>query len=442
MIALALAASLAFAQEPVSDLEKAYEKEYAFLQAEKTTLERRLAEVKADADRRTGAAERELEQLQGRLVRLTLAADQAQDKASRAEQESWDVEEDKARLSTLVSQAGTTLEGDGFTIPEADEGDALAQGARIEAIFTEAAARIDQANSVRVEPGVFFLPDGTQATGQLVRVGRVATYGVADSGAGALAPAGEGQLQLWPEDASATARSVASGAWPATVGVFLYENLEKRVEEKPEKTFSTLMAAGGVVGWIILGLGVVALLLSAFRLFVLGTVAGDADRLVEQVLPLLHQGKRVEALALLARGKAAGRVMRGVVEHLGRSREALEDVAMEGLLRETPRLERFGAAILVIAAVAPLLGLLGTVTGMISTFDIITEFGTGDPKMLSGGISEALVTTQLGLIVAIPAVLLGNAMSGRTEAVLSAIERGALTLVNLGAELAEGGADG
>ena len=73
---------------------------------------------------------------------------------------------------------------------------------------------------------------------------------------------------------------------------------------------------------------------------------------------------------------------------------------------------RFSTVIPVIAAVAPLLGLLGTVTGMISTFEIITEHGTGDPRMLSSGISEALITTQLGLIVAIPMLLLGNILKG------------------------------
>ena len=67
---------------------------------------------------------------------------------------------------------------------------------------------------------------------------------------------------------------------------------------------------------------------------------------------------------------------------------------------------------------------------MIATFDIITEFGTGDPKMLSGGISEALITTQLGLIVAIPLVLLGNTLKGRAESVETQLERGALQAIN------------
>lgn len=100
-------------------------------------------------------------------------------------------------------------------------------------------------------------------------------------------------------------------------------------------------------------------------------------------------------------------------------------------LKEQPALDRFGALIFVVAAVAPLLGLLGTVTGMIATFEIITEFGTGDPKMLSGGISEALITTQLGLVVAIPAVVLGNILKGRATTVGDALEAGALSLINM-----------
>ncbi|MCA9546163.1 MAG: MotA/TolQ/ExbB proton channel family protein, partial [Myxococcales bacterium] len=72
----------------------------------------------------------------------------------------------------------------------------------------------------------------------------------------------------------------------------------------------------------------------------------------------------------------------------------------------------------------------GTVTGMISTFDVITEFGTGNPKLLSGGISEALITTELGLVVAIPALLAGNLLNGWAERLKSGIEQGALALMN------------
>ena len=102
------------------------------------------------------------------------------------------------------------------------------------------------------------------------------------------------------------------------------------------------------------------------------------------------------------------------------------EVATEAILKEQPRIERFGVALVVVAAVAPLLGLLGTVTGMMSTFDVITEHGTGDPRMLSGGISEALITTQLGLIVAIPILLLANGLNAWARTLMGTLERLAL----------------
>ena len=99
-------------------------------------------------------------------------------------------------------------------------------------------------------------------------------------------------------------------------------------------------------------------------------------------------------------------------------------------MHESAHLNRFGAFIILIAAVAPLLGLLGTVTGMIATFDIITEFGTGDPKLLSGGISIALVTTEVGLAVAIPALIFGNLLSGWAESIKDDMEKAALHVMN------------
>jgi biopolymer transport protein ExbB len=96
----------------------------------------------------------------------------------------------------------------------------------------------------------------------------------------------------------------------------------------------------------------------------------------------------------------------------GCSVEVVENGLSGAVLRELPRLERFLTALKVLAAVAPLLGLLGTVTGMINTFHVITIFGTGNPRLMAGGISEALVTTQLGLAVAIP-ILVASALLGR-----------------------------
>jgi len=124
-------------------------------------------------------------------------------------------------------------------------------------------------------------------------------------------------------------------------------------------------------------------------------------------------------------------VVGAALRNIHRGREQLEDIVNESILHESSHLDRFGSFILVIAAVSPLLGLLGTVTGMISTFEVITEHGTGDPKLLSGGISVALVTTELGLIVAIPTLLIGNLLSGWAERIKDDMQKAALRVTNL-----------
>ena len=119
------------------------------------------------------------------------------------------------------------------------------------------------------------------------------------------------------------------------------------------------------------------------------------------------------------------------LRNVEREREHLEDIVSESILHESTHLNRFGTFILLVAGVAPLLGLLGTVTGMIQTFDVITEFGTSDPKLLSGGIAVALVTTMQSLMVAIPCLLVGNLLNGWAESIKDDMEKAALKIVNL-----------
>ncbi len=426
MFFLAVLTSLLGGSAQAADLDAAYQKEFAYLKAEKGSLIQATAELETQTQTQLSASEAETEGLQGRLIFQTLQADKLEETLNQAERASFSAEEDADRVGALLMQARTTLEG--IELPSEVEGpDAEAEALRT--IFLAAAERIAQGGQVRVKDGSFFLDDGSQAKGQIVRLGNIASYGVSQGQAGALAPAGEGRLQLWPADASAAARALGAGELPTKLPVFLYENLDKRMEEQPAKTLGQVMQGGGVVGWIIMGLGIAAFLITGIRLVILRG-AGKPGELADAVCKALEAGDMKGAIQAAQAAGAASRVAQAVLAARGMAREQIEDLASEALLRETPRLERLGPAILVIAAVAPLLGLLGTVTGMISTFDIITEFGTGDPKMLSGGISEALITTQLGLVVAIPAVLLGNAIGGRTEAVLSELDRAALQLVN------------
>jgi len=108
----------------------------------------------------------------------------------------------------------------------------------------------------------------------------------------------------------------------------------------------------------------------------------------------------------------------------------MENALQEAILREIPPLERFLSTLGMLAAIAPLLGLLGTVTGMINTFHVITFYGTSDPRMMSGGISEALVTTMLGLCVAIPIMLCHTLLSRQVEIMISTMEEKAVAMVN------------
>ena len=94
------------------------------------------------------------------------------------------------------------------------------------------------------------------------------------------------------------------------------------------------------------------------------------------------------------------------------------------------RVESYLPVVAIAAATAPLLGLLGTVTGMINTFKVISVFGTGDPKTLSGGISEALVTTEFGLIVAIPSLLIHAVISRKAKGVMGAMEQISVAFIN------------
>ena len=166
---------------------------------------------------------------------------------------------------------------------------------------------------------------------------------------------------------------------------------------------------GGIVGYVIIALGLLGVLLSAERLVTL-TIAGQKVK-----AQLKNPDKPTKDNAL-------GRVLQVYQSNREVDTETLELKLGEAILKETPALQRGILFIKVISVVAPLLGLLGTVTGMINTFQAITLFGTGDPKTMAGGISQALVTTVLGLTVAIPTVLLHTIVSGRSKTITQVLQ--------------------
>ena len=161
---------------------------------------------------------------------------------------------------------------------------------------------------------------------------------------------------------------------------------------------------GGYIGYAITAVGAFAFLLAIWRLIVLTGVGAKVSK-------QLKTDKAMENNPL-------GRVLKIHEDNPTMDTETLELKLSEGILRETPKLESGLTLLKIISAVAPLMGLLGTVTGMIITFQAITIFGAGDPKAMAGGISGALVTTVLGLLVAIPTVLLHTIVNGRAQRII------------------------
>ena len=127
---------------------------------------------------------------------------------------------------------------------------------------------------------------------------------------------------------------------------------------------------------------------------------------------------------------AAGDLLATAVDNYKVKSTNLEEILFEKILSAQPTLERFLPFMALTAAAAPLLGLLGTVTGMIKTFTLITIFGTGDAKSLSSGISEALVTTELGLIVAIPSLILHGLLSRMAKQKIGDLEQISVSFIN------------
>jgi biopolymer transport protein ExbB len=165
---------------------------------------------------------------------------------------------------------------------------------------------------------------------------------------------------------------------------------------------------GGLVGYLIIALGIVGLLISLERMVVLGVASRKVTAQLASDTP--------------SSDNPLGRVLGVYQQNKQADTGTLELKLSEAIFKETPALNRALLFIKIISVVAPLMGLLGTVTGMIQTFQAITLYGTGDPKLMAGGISQALVTTVLGLTVAIPTVLLHTLVSGRSKRIVQILQ--------------------
>lgn len=177
---------------------------------------------------------------------------------------------------------------------------------------------------------------------------------------------------------------------------------------------------GGWIGYLILILGAVGLLIALQRFVSLTLMSQQVAKQQKQ--------------ATADTKNPLGRILSVYRAGLANDIETLTLKLDEAILREIPKVERGLITLAILAAIAPMLGLLGTVSGMIETFQSITLFGTGDPKLMSGGISQALVTTELGLAVAIPLLLIHSLLSGKSNRLVQIFDEESASLIARNAE--------
>ncbi len=201
--------------------------------------------------------------------------------------------------------------------------------------------------------------------------------------------------------------------------------------EATHESFIEHVQKGGVVMIPIFAMAVAALLVAVGKWISLTFMRRPSKKEVARLLESIDVAD-VESARERSNGLKgpAGQMLRAGVHHMRDPRDLIEEVMYEIVLKTRLRLQRFLPFVAICAASAPLLGLLGTVTGIINTFKLITVFGSGDVKSLSGGISEALITTKFGLIVAIPSLLLHAFLSRKARALVGEMEAHAIAFVN------------
>jgi len=178
----------------------------------------------------------------------------------------------------------------------------------------------------------------------------------------------------------------------------------------------------GDIGYLIIAVGLIAILIGLIRTFILTVVAAKVNA----------QVKADKA----NKNNPLGRVLLVAESNPNVDTETLELKLGEAILQETPALERFLTLIKIISTIAPLMGLLGTVTGMINVFQQITVYGAGDPTIMAGGISMALMTTVLGIVAAIPAILMHSWVKSKSDRIIHIMEEQATGIIARKAEAA------
>ena len=286
----------------------------------------------------------------------------------------------------------------------------------ISSLWVELVKEIRNAESIKVFNTNVVSADGTNNELEILRIG---TFSITHEGMFLKHLVDTNQVEFLPSQPTGVSKRKLKSLQNENEGTFAIDIdptrgaiLDKLIQKK---TFFQRISDGGLVGYVIILLGLAGVALAGERIYVLKNVL---DSIKKQ-----EESDTVDSNNLL------GMLIETAKANINESLDSLELILDEKVQSITPTIEVRVKAIKLIATVAPLLGLLGTVIGMIETFQAITLFGTGDPKLMAGGISQALVTTMLGLIVAAPLLFMHSYAENYSKTIISFLEEKASGIV-------------
>ena len=286
----------------------------------------------------------------------------------------------------------------------------------ISGLWVELVKEIRNAESIKTFNTNVLSADGDNSELEVLRIG---TFSITHNGMFLKHLIDTNQIEFLPSQPSGVNKrklkrlqNNATGSYEVDIDPTRGAILEKLIQKK---TLFQRIADGGLVGYIIILLGLGGVALASERIY---TLRNTLSRIQEQ-----------ESSSDVIDGNLLGLLLKTAQENVSESLDSLELILDEKIQSITPEIEIRVKAIKLIATVAPLLGLLGTVVGMIETFQAITLFGTGDPKLMAGGISQALVTTMLGLIVAAPLLFMHSYAENYSKTIISFLEEKASGIV-------------
>lgn len=403
----------------------------------------RLTAVVDSLENRQAALENELEDLKCRQQTATDRRDRLQGNWSREElgfrELSGNIRIAARDLESLLRSSPLTATDPGRLDPVTA---VLAEGyfpdlEDIGNLADAALAELVRTGQVALRTGDYGDRDGRDARGDILHFGRFATVFRADGEVGFLLWNPDTQsLMAMTEPVQGGVRKQLSRYLKGESGLVPIDlsggPALRQIARKP--SLLQQLAQGGPIVYPLMLLAMAGLFVAVWKTLHLHRVHTNTDRIMVPINEAASSGDWDRCLAQVddehCRRSPVARVVRAGLDVRYEHREVQESVLQEAVLHELPLLQRGLAMLAIIGGVAPLLGLLGTVTGMIETFRIITLHGTGDPKLMSGGISEALVTTEIGLAIAIPVMLLHTWLKRRVDHVVGDMEEQAVHLVN------------